>query len=278
MGRLFFILGLMGIVCLVTARVQADARTDYLLNLLENGSNYRIRVQAATTLGKLRSKEAKDALVRSLRDEHELVVISSITALGQIGDTSVIQDIEAVLEKTRSSAVKSQATTTLRVLRSLLGPETTDTVARGKPRYLIRVDAMGNSSAVQQKEVVQILHDVVISGVGREPDTTMQPAGMKNNQIKQKLKKDKLVGYILSGSLIRMEEVNGRMVVKIGLNVFTNPEYNLLMMPTAEGAVSISTGQSSREAQKAAQEKAIKAVADRLVSSVFKKIRQMDTR
>jgi len=44
---------------------------------------------------------------------------------------------------------------------------------------------------------------------------------------KAKLKKEKLRGYILSGSLLRMERVDDRMVVKISLNVFSNPDYNI---------------------------------------------------
>ena len=56
----------------------ADARTEYLLGMLADKGNYRVRVQAATTLGQLRSKEAIPALCEALSDSHELVVITAV--------------------------------------------------------------------------------------------------------------------------------------------------------------------------------------------------------
>ncbi|MCP4604302.1 MAG: HEAT repeat domain-containing protein [Proteobacteria bacterium] len=254
----------------------ADARTDYLINMLEKGSNYRIRVQAATTLGKLRSTEAVPALVRALKDEHELVVVSVATALGKIGDTSVISKVETECRSTRSAAARSQLEATLRILRALSPDGSQSTVVDQKPRYFIRVDAMGNSSGVGRKDIVEILRDIVLQRVKREPGVEMQDPNMTNLEIKKNLKKKKLKGFILSGSLIKMEIVDNKLIVKIGLNVFTNPDYNLLMMPTAEGSISISSGPMTNEGERAAQNKAIKAVADRLIGSIFRKFQQME--
>lgn len=253
----------------------ADARTDYLINMLENGGNYRIRVQAATTLGKLRSTAAVPALVKSLGDENELVVISAATALGQIGDPSVIPELEKANGGTPSKAAKSQIETTLRILRALSSGGAVVSEADMKPRFLIRVDAMGDSSGGMRKDIPETLRKVVEERATREPGVVIQKPDMSASDVKKKLKQDKLAGYILSGALIKMEKVDNQLVVKISLNVFKNPDYSLLMMPTAEGAVSASAMTVSNERD--IQDKALKVVTDRLIQSIFTKLRQMET-
>ncbi len=270
-------LSIASLIHLVATPATADARTDYLINMLENGGNYRIRVQAATTLGKLRSAVAVPALVKALGDESDLVIISAATALGQIGNPTVIPEIERALIKPPTSAARSQLEATLRVLKALSPDSSGDALADATPRYFIRIDAMGNSSGVGRKEIVDVLRDTVVKRLAKEPGVVMQQPGLSNQQVKKKLKKDKLAGYILSGSLIRMERLDDKIVVKIGLNVFTNPEYNLLMMPTAEGAIPFSSGSLSTETERTLQDKALKAVADRLIANILRKLRQIET-
>jgi hypothetical protein len=262
---------LVGVAILASAwRAGADARTDYLIDMLENGGNYRVRVQAATTLGKIRCQEGVPSLIKALRDEHELVVISAATALGQIGDTRAIKSLEQAQNKAPSKAAKSQIATTLRMLKALTPEGDTTEVDAAKARYLIRVDVMGNSSSEQRKDITDVMRKVVIKALRKQPGVVLQEPGLKNKQVKKKLKKEKLKGYIFSGSILRMEHVDDRMIVKISLNVFSNPDYNLLMMPSAEGAVPVMSGTLTSEDEQAAQEKALKAVVEALLSNVFK--------
>jgi hypothetical protein len=264
------------LILLTVANAAADARTEYLIDMLENGGNYRVRVQAATTLGKIRCQEAVPALVRALGDEHELVVISAVTALGQIGDTSVIPKLEKARKSAPSTAAASQIGATLRVLKALTPDGDTTEVDAAKPRFLVRVDVMGNSSGAQRKDITDVMRKVVLKALKKQPGVLMQKPGLKNKQVKKKLKKEKLKGYIFSGSILRMEHVDDRMVVKISLNVFSNPDYNLLMMPSAEGAVPVMSGALTRETEWAAQEKALKAVAEALLNNVFKALYSAD--
>lgn len=256
--------------------LNADARTEYLINMLENGGNYRVRVQAATTLGKIRCQEAVPALLDALDDENELVVISAATALGQIGDTSAIKWLEQAQPKAPTKAAAAQIATTLRVLRALTPEGDRTEVEAARAQFLIRVDVMGNSSGVQRKDITDVMRDVVVKALRKQPGVVLQQSKLKNNQVKAKLKKEKLKGYILSGSILRMEHVDDRMVVKISLNVFSNPDYNLLMMPSAEGAVPVMSGTLTREDEWAAQERALKAVVEALLSNVFKALQNAD--
>jgi hypothetical protein len=254
----------------------ADARTDQLVDMLENGGNYRVRVQAATTLGKIRAREAVPALVRTLNDDSELVVISVATALQQIGDPAVIRDLEAAAVRAASDAVRSQIAAAIRTLKAFT-PEGDTTLSEATPpSLLIRVDVMGNSSGVPRDDLPGIMHEVVVARLRREPGVVLQDSGMKPAAVKKKLAGEKLKGFILSGSIIRLDRVGDQLVVKISLNVFTNPDYNLLLMPSAEGAIPLPGGTLTREAELAAQNKAVKAVAEALLESVVKKLRGPD--
>jgi len=263
-------------VVLVGSLARADAQTDYLVDMLENGGNYRVRVQAATTLGKIRAASAVPALVRALGDENELVVISAATALGQIGDTRAIPPLEQAQTKAPSQAAAAQIATTLRMLKALTPEGDTTEIEAARAQFLIRVDVMGNSSGEQRKDITEVMRDVVVQALKKQPGVVLQASGLKNDQVKSKLKKEKLKGYILSGSILRMEHVDDRMVVKISLNVFSNPDYNLLMMPSAEGAVPVMSGTLTREDEWAAQERALKAVVEALLSNVFKALQSTD--
>ncbi len=254
----------------------ADARTEQLVDMLENGGNYRVRVQAATTLGKIRAQEGVPALVRALGDENELVVISAAAALQQIGNPGVIAELEAASARSSSGAVRSQIAAAARTLRALT-PEGDTTLAQSEPpSLLIRVDAMGNSSGVARDDLPTMMQEAVVARLHREPGVVLQDPGMKPAAVRKKLAADKLKGFILSGSIIRLERVGDKLVVRISLNVFTNPDYNLLLMPSAEGAIPLPGGDLTREAEIAAQDRAVKTVAEALLESVVRKLRGPD--
>ncbi|MCP4676897.1 MAG: HEAT repeat domain-containing protein [Deltaproteobacteria bacterium] len=265
------------LVCMWPDSTSADARTDYLINMLEKGGNYRVREQAVTTLGKLRSAEAVPAIVRALEDDHEIVVISAATALGKIGDVSVIPNLEKARKSAPSTAARSQIEATIRVLRALSPDNGVAAQVDATPRYFVRIDAMGDSSGAGRKDITEILHKLVLKRIGVEPGVIVQKRAMTDVQVNKKLKKEKLSGYILTGSLIRMERVDNQIIVKLGLNVFTNPDYNLLMMPTAEGTITVALKENDEESEHRFQEKAIKSIVNTLVESIFLKLDQTKT-
>ena len=254
----------------------ADARIDYLLDMLRNGKNYRLREQAATTLGKLRANEAVPDLVRATRDSNELVIISAAIALKQIGDASVVEEIEQSLERAPTKAARSQLRVTLAALKELRKTVRLGTHTKSAPRYLIRVDSMGNSSKERRYDLVETMRELVASRIDQESDVVLQQPGMTEKQVRNKLKKEKLVGYIVSGSIIRLERVDNKLIVKLGLNVFTNPDYNLLMMPTTEATITIDIIPGRPRNEKKELTRAIQAVADSLIGEVFNSLRRAD--
>jgi hypothetical protein len=253
----------------------ADARSDYLINMLKTGATYRVRVQAATTLGAIRCKDAAASLQAALADESDLVVIAAANALAQIGDPGAIPALELALKKPPSPPAQSQLEISLRILKALVQGDADTQPADETPRYLIRVDAMGNSSSCPRDDLSETMRKLVIARIGRDPGVVLQSPEMGSEQVNAKSKKEKLAAFILSGSIIRLERKDSQLSVKISLNVFSNPGYSLLAMPSAEGSVAVGAGTLEPEAERAEQDKALKAVVDGLVASVLRSLDEM---
>ncbi len=258
-------------VIAIASSAMADERTDYLLKLLKTSDNYKVRVQAAATLGKLRKKEAVPALSKALSDKQELVVISAAAALSRIGDPAAIPALKKTYKKNKGQAVRSQIRASLRVLKAIESGDREETQRGGKALYLIRVDAMGNSSGVFMGEAEKVLKDIVSKRMGEDSRVVVQKKKTNAKKIKKMIAAQNLRGYIISGAVIRLERVGSEMVAKIALNVFTNPGYSLLMMPTAEGRVPI-----SKEGTKQAQIRAIRVVSESLMNAIFNALENLE--
>lgn len=65
-----------------------NVQTNYLIKLLETSSQFRVRAQAAISLGLIeKSRAARDALTAALQDAHPAVRAAAATSLGRIGNS-----------------------------------------------------------------------------------------------------------------------------------------------------------------------------------------------
>ncbi len=271
-GKLPFIAVIACIVLLTASPVMADARTDYLINLLKTGGSYRVKVQAAQTLGKIRCREALPALIESLKDPDEPVVVASAAAIAEIGDPSALAAIEQARRTASSQPVKAQLAATARILQSLTPTEVAgDRVASlsERPQYLVKVDAMGNSSASVREDITDVMKRIVTESLQSRSGIVIQSDNLPPAQVRQKLNREKLKGFIISGSLIKLSMDQTFIVVNITLNVFSNPEYNLVMMPSGEIRVPAGMAVVTPEEKNGLEEKAIRRLVDNLLSKIL---------
>ncbi|MBN2672285.1 MAG: HEAT repeat domain-containing protein [Deltaproteobacteria bacterium] len=220
----------------------ADVRADYLINLLKTGSSYRVRIQAAQSLGRIQSKEALPALQDALKDSSPHVVIAVAAALGEIGDPAALPALKAASRRNHSAAVKTQLAATIRLLQAI-APDSADSSdiaeSPGQYQFLVKVDAMGNSSTSRTPNIVNVMRDLVMDVLAARAGVEIQSGVMTDEQVRAKLKKESQKGFIISGALIKLQREQDYMVAKIALNVLSNPDYNLVMMPAGEARVPI---------------------------------------
>ena len=270
----------------VSSTLFADVRADYLISLLQNGSSYRVKIQAAQSLGRIQCKGAIPALEAALNDESSHVVMAAAAALGEIGDPSAIPALKAASRKGHSTAVANQISATINLLQDMMpeGQHVATSASVSGHSFLVKVDAMGNSSTSTTPNITALLRTIVVDELLRKQGVEIQSPSTTDADVKQRLKKSNIDAFILSGALIKLQQENQFMVAKVALNVLSNPDYNLVMMPSGEARVPIdfSAVQAARQQgaspqtihhlEQQAIENAEKIVLKKLVENLVGKI------
>jgi hypothetical protein len=82
----------------------------YLIKLLESSSQFRVRAQAAISLGVIEeSLAARNALMAALRDAHPAVRAAAATSLGRIGDANHVSALRLILAGDPEEPVRNAA-------------------------------------------------------------------------------------------------------------------------------------------------------------------------
>jgi HEAT repeat protein len=97
-----------------------NIQTAYLVKLLASSSQFRVRAQAAISLGLMeKSPAARDALTAALQDAHPAVRAAAATSLGRIGEVSHIVVLQK-LGNDSEAPVRSAARTSITKLTNML--------------------------------------------------------------------------------------------------------------------------------------------------------------
>src|SRR4030095_1655576 len=98
-------------------------KVDELCSVVRDKSeNYKVRVQAALVLGRLRDTSAVPTLISALEDANKTVRGIAAQALGQIGDSRAADPLRALIKRDSDSFVRAQAEKALALLSSGGGP------------------------------------------------------------------------------------------------------------------------------------------------------------
>ncbi|MGB8331900.1 MAG: HEAT repeat domain-containing protein [Polyangiales bacterium] len=193
--RLFFI------ALLCASPAQADSGEDYLVRLLHSSEAFRVRAQAALSLGQLESsRKSVGALERALRDKHPAVRVSAIASLQRLRAKESLPVIEQAT-RDGDKAVRRAAVEAVAALSAIgerqRGP--------GKTQYLI---ALGMPGAKAERVSRQMLFDsriflseqlLLLEGVELAPDD-LTPA-----EAQREMAQRKLHGCYLESSIVTLE-------------------------------------------------------------------------
>jgi len=241
-------------VLLATGLAGADGRTDYLVRMLRTSSQYRVRIQAALTLGEIADTASLPALVEALEDEESSVRVAALAALARIGDPSVLDAVRARV-RDRNGSVARQARTSVRTLEQIAqcqaaaggGPSGPSgpggpgvTPPGGAARFYIGLGGMGNRAGVRGDEAKALLRRFLSDEIGAAPGVVITPQDETPAQTTKILKQKRLTGYWVDGSITKLTRENGNIRAEISLMVMTNPGRDLRMM--LSGAAQVSAG------------------------------------
>ena len=249
LGRLATLL-----LCLCCSVAHADdPRSTYLIKLLEGSSQFRVRAQAAISLGTVEAaRAAVDALTKALRDVHPAVRAAAATSLGRVGDASSVAALRA-LERDTEEPVRSAAKAAMAKLASAAPEIRVDPVTPPTPSgpalYYVAVAEPATRVASLDKQLLAKAHAFIKQRVGQMQGVRLAPDAESAQAAEQVLKKQRLKGFYLDSSIVSVEKrPGGETRIAVSVIVATYPGRD--MRAIMQGAATV-TGAGSQTHQQA---------------------------
>jgi len=220
---------------------RADARTDYLIRLLETSTTFRVRVQAALSLGRVdASPEVIDALGEALRDEHPSVRTAAASSLSALEDPASLDELRQAQDD-RDRTVRRTVKRAIRRLESVARqerlrqersrPDTTYYVGVGVPGT--RVSGIDEAT----REALQAWMREQVAGI---PGVALAPVDESPAQAERVIAARRLEGFYVDSSItaIRTTDVGTRAEVSVVVNTYPGRNVRAMLSgaATVQGA------------------------------------------
>lgn len=253
-----------------------DARSAYLIRLLRTGSMFRVRAQAALSLGRVTGDpEVVRALSTSLGDEHPAVRAASAASLERLGDPSALDALRRAQNDSEPS-VRSAANRAVRSLERVArsrprttpvpsgggGTAGTEEPSGGGPaRFYIGLGTPGTKVAQIDRATLTGARSFMEGRVRAIPGVVVAPENESRSAADRVLRSRRLTGYYLDSSIVSVDErPDGSVRAAVSVIVQTYPGRDIRVM--LQGAATVSGGGSS--ARQTAIEAALQGALRRL--------------
>jgi hypothetical protein len=242
-------------VLLIAVSALAEDAVDRAAKKLKTGEDFRVRTQAALSLGSSKSKRAVEPLCGGLEDESTTVRAASAAALGKL-KLGGKECLEKRLEDESSGTVKSSIKKALAQIKAGSAPEITKDT-----KYYIAFAKVTDKTGRKDKSVDKLVRKAMEKAAQSFDGAVVAPADEKPADAKKLLAKFKKVkGFYLSPKVMEPRYQSGSLQIKVEIAIFTYPgkalKGNIPVKLTQEG-VSGSDQDSEDELIKMASERAM---------------------
>ncbi|MBX3270928.1 MAG: HEAT repeat domain-containing protein [Sandaracinaceae bacterium] len=234
-------------VLAIAASVAADARTDYLVRALRTSPMFRVRAQAAISLGSVQNEpQVTRALTDALGDEHPAVRAAACAAIERQRDPSALPAVRQ-LASDREAAVRTACATAATSLERAARtqpqrerlPATSETgpePPRGDDRFYVavgqpatKVRGIDEGTLASARQIIRATTGQM-SGVRLAPDRETPAAA-------QAVLRDGLAGYYLDTSITSVEQTPQGLRVAVSVVVQSYPDRNIRSMLSGAATV-----------------------------------------
>jgi hypothetical protein len=255
---------------LLAASVACADRVDELMGKLRADADYKVRLSAALSLGKLADPRAIPALADGLADPDKSVRLVAAGALGKLVDASVpvgirnrsIAALEAALRGEDEESVRAQAQRALEALRRLPPPPTPG-VGRG-----VYIEIGGMADKTQRGgAVLGVMRQTVMTSIQRKaPAYQVRWAGGGGRApTEDDLRRAGATAFYVDASLTRLDTQGSRVSCAVSMILATYPARS--MFGFLNGSAEVDPGSASARAMAEAAGDCVSAVLDDLVST-----------
>jgi len=222
-----------------------QARFDEICRALADDGNYKVRLQAAIVLGKLRDQRALPCLTQALSDSNKTVRAMAANALGQVGDAKAVPALQALRKADSDAFVRSNVDKALGLLAS-------GTAVGGGPvhsgaRLYVTFGAFTGGAKSAGPELAKDVRDTLAKELGKTSSlaVALAPGDDKGFQ------KQGLMGFFVDGNITRVDETpsaNGQEVsCAIKVMVARWPSRSIISWTSAEASLQAGSRPKDRE-------------------------------
>jgi hypothetical protein len=179
-----------------TATAAPAAQVEELCRALVEDSNYKVRVQAALVLGKLRDTTAVGPLTKALTDANKTVRAIAAQALGQIADPSAAAPLRALLKRETDPFVKTQAEKALASFTA---------AASKKARIYLDFGPFTGGVKTAGAEGPKIIQEALRKELGKLPVVTLSLSAPDHKNFA----KTGMLGFHIDGNITRLDDTFG---------------------------------------------------------------------
>lgn len=242
-------------------KARADERTDYLVRLLQTSTAFRVRAQAAISLGSVEPEPAViSALTAALRDENAAVRAAAASSLGRVGDASALPALRAA-ERDPEPPVRQAVAAAVAAIQAR-GPAGGSSSTRapssagaqpgpgpappppGPARYYVGV-GNPNVSGPIPVGVASGLRTMIERRVSAISGVVLAPDGESVADAQRELRRRSLAGFYLDVSVTVEALPNGAVRARVSVVVQDYPGRNVRSMLSGSATM---TGASSADA------------------------------
>ena len=215
-------------LALVPAAAAADARSDYLIRLLEGSTQFRVRAQAAISLASVEAApEVVRALGSALSDEHPAVRAAAANSLGRLeqpGAIAVLRSVAQDPEEPVRQAVKA-AIAKLEGAARRSGVQPVVAKPSGPPRYYVAVGKPASRVADLPPGELDRARQVLVERVGQMDGVVVAAANESPTAARGVIRSRSLKGFYIDSSVTNVElKPGGGTRASVSVIVATYPD------------------------------------------------------
>ncbi|QQR88822.1 MAG: HEAT repeat domain-containing protein [Myxococcales bacterium] len=210
-----------------------SARANFLIKRLKTSDHFRVRVQAALSLGDIpASTQVHQALVSSLDDDHPAVRMAAVAALEMQKDTDALSAISKRL-RDRDPKVRSAAARAISVIEKVQE-------ARSAQKYYVGVGLPGSNVTGLARKVLAEIREFLRARVAGMPGVRMVPDDESKKEAARVLADGSLTGFYVDSSVVKLEETADGLRAEVSVIISTYPGHDIRAM--LNGAARVSGG------------------------------------
>ena len=230
--------------------VEADARSDYLIRLLRTSSTFRVRAQAAISLGRVDASESVvGALSEALRDQHPAVRTAAASSLERLADPDALPALQRA-SRDRVASVRRAVGSAIRTLRRVARtrPRQEQAPARQRDaRYYVGVGVPGTKQARLSHDMLRDAHSFLRRQISEMEGVELAPDREANGAARRIIRQRGLTGYYIDSSIVSLGASGGGTRAVVSVIVGTYPGRDMRAILQGAATVPGARGQAAEE-------------------------------